>query len=123
MPVNLFHNDLVAAFGWSKDPVDTCWLDCSQQGYLKRHWEKNGDVREIVLCTQHAVILEAGVFMEDYSGAPLPPSSTAGAWPWRKEGEVDLEQRPVQGAGGEGAAGGDTLRGGEDAAGDRQASG
>lgn len=90
MPAQLLLSNLVDAFGWSADVVDTCWLDCSDDGHLKTHVERDGSEREIVLCARHAVILESGVFLEDYSGAPLPRDTGASAWPWRPAGEVVL---------------------------------
>jgi hypothetical protein len=60
------------------EPWDLCWLDCPEDGYLL----VDGD-REICLCPEHAARLRAGRFGGSYAGAPLPPDSMAGAWPWR----------------------------------------
>ena len=71
--------------------MDICWLDCSNtDGHLKRHRDKEGDTWVIVLCRLHATFLEAGVFLDDYRGAPLPRDTIASRWPWRLQGEVDL---------------------------------
>lgn len=83
-------DSLVHEFGWSADIVDTCWLDCAEGGHLKRHLEKNCTEREIVLCLKHAWFLESGVYLEDYSGAPLPSGSRASQWPWRSAGQVNF---------------------------------
>ena len=64
---------------WSAYPVDLCWLDCDQAGYIKQH-----GLREIILCMRHARLLEAGRFSDAYAGAPLPPDSKATEWPWLK---------------------------------------
>jgi hypothetical protein len=98
MTANLLLSDL-ATFGWRPAAVDICWLDCNQPGYLKQHVERDGSERVIVLCISHLSILEAGVFMEDYSGAPLPRDSRAGSWPWRPKEEVAGERWFVQSSG------------------------
>lgn len=72
------------SFGWSAEPVDTCWLDCDRDGHLKT-WHHS----EIVLCLPHARVLENGKLRQSYSGAPLPGDSAATHWPWRRQ-EVQL---------------------------------
>lgn len=64
--------------GWQMlTPYDTCWLDCPEQGYL-REWQG----KRICLCLPHASVLERGTYNGDYRGAPLPPATLAGDWPW-----------------------------------------
>jgi len=70
-------------------PFDLCWLDCDQAGWLLT-WPRRGRAECICLCPQHALILEQGRYRQDYEGAPLPPDSKAGAWPWRLCAEVNL---------------------------------
>lgn len=73
----------LAENGWPvlvHPPYDLCWLDCNRRGWLKT--SDDGE-RVICLCPQHALVLEAGAYHGDYTGAPLPPESVAGQWPWR----------------------------------------
>jgi hypothetical protein len=78
-------------FGWSAEPVDVCWLDCEEPGYSKT-WHRS----MIVLCMEHARVLEAGKltypghggrWSATYRGALLPPASMATAWPWQRPSE------------------------------------
>lgn len=86
----------LAAHGWpveAAEPFDLCWLDCNRKGWLKTvKMGKPGHVTAmcICLCTQHAVVLEEGAWGSDYTGAPLPPDSEAGEWPWRPCAEVGV---------------------------------
>lgn len=70
--------DWLRANRYSTEPVDTCYLDCSEEGHLKT-WRS----KEIVLCVPHARVLEAGKVGGSYNGAPLPAESVATEWPWR----------------------------------------
>jgi hypothetical protein len=68
----------LAARGWDMSaPVDTCHLDCPAPGYLK----VTGGM-EIILCPDDAMVLEAGAWHGDYSGAVTPADSMAEVWPW-----------------------------------------
>lgn len=68
--------------GWDMGaPVDTCWLDHDEPGYLKTA-VVDGKRCEIILCLADAVELEAGVWEGDYSGALTPADSLATEWPW-----------------------------------------
>lgn len=70
--------EFLAARGWDMSaPVDTCHLDCPDPGYLKI---VNG--MEIILCPADALVLEAGAWHGDYSGAETPADSMAAEWPW-----------------------------------------
>jgi hypothetical protein len=73
-------NSLLEARGWTTDPGETCWLDCSVSPALHKQWHHS----EIALCEPHALVLEAGRVNSTYAGAPLPPDSAATAWPWRR---------------------------------------
>lgn len=73
----------LAENGWPvlvKQPFDLCWLDCNKDGWLKT--SDDGE-QVICLCPKHAMLLEEGAFLGDYTGAQLPPDSMAQAWPWR----------------------------------------
>jgi hypothetical protein len=82
----------LAAHDWSAEPVDVCWLDCDQPGYLKTWRSRSGPRKhwrnyEIVLCVPHAKVLEAGAYDGSYIGAPPPPDSAAVSWPWQVQAE------------------------------------
>lgn len=65
--------------GWSKEPTDFCWMDCSRPGHslrLPSGWE-------ITLCSAHIKQLDrAAEEVGGYSKAGPPPHSKADAWPW-----------------------------------------
>lgn len=68
--------------GWDMSaPVDTCWLDHDEPGYLKTA-VIGGKRCEIILCPADAVVLEAGVCEGDYTGALTPDDSRATEFPW-----------------------------------------
>jgi hypothetical protein len=70
--------EFLAARGWDMSaPVDLCYLDCPAPGHLK---VVAGT--EIILCPAHAMVLEAGAWHGDYTGAETPAGSMAGEWPW-----------------------------------------
>lgn len=75
---------------WSDRPWDICWLDCPDPGYRKQ-WHRS----EICLCAQHAWFLEEGYLGATYSGAPLPPGSRAGCWPWRPLPDIVIQVVPA----------------------------
>lgn len=90
----------LAEHGWpvGSAPFDLCWLDCSDSGWLKTWRDKPGGTPLcICLCPYHAVLLEQGVWAGDYTGAPLPPESTAAEWPWQPCSEVATEAVRVPG--------------------------
>lgn len=60
--------------------ADICWLDCPEPAFCYRI---RGRSQHIVLCLRHAMVLQAGAWRGDYSGAPVPPDSRATAWPWQ----------------------------------------
>ena len=76
----------LTALGWSAEPWDTCWLECSASGHCR---QVNGKV--ICLCPAHARVLEAGRFNGDYEGAPLPPETMHASWPWRDPATMDAQ--------------------------------
>lgn len=68
--------------GWDMSaPVDTCWLDHDEPGYLKTA-VVGGKRCEIILCPADAAVLEDGAFEGDYAGAPTPADSLATEFPW-----------------------------------------
>ena len=72
----------LASRGWDLSaPVDTCYLDCAEPGYVKTA-EIGGRRQEIILCLADAMVLEEGAWEGDYSGALTPADSRAGEWPW-----------------------------------------
>lgn len=69
-------DSLIRGRAWT--PVeDFCWLDCERPG-LRKTWHHS----EIVLCREHAEVLESGRYGQSYTGAPLPADSQAVSWPW-----------------------------------------
>jgi hypothetical protein len=75
--------EFLASRGWDMSvTVDLCSLDCAAPGYRRVWTDRSGVTREIILCSEDAEFLEAGVLDGDYQGAPLPPDSLAGEWPW-----------------------------------------
>jgi hypothetical protein len=71
--------------GWDmSQPADVCMLDHSDfvPGYRKVLTGADGVRREIVLCPEDAMVLEAGAADGDYAGALTPEDSRAGEWPW-----------------------------------------
>lgn len=58
---------------------DLCWLDCPRPGRRITYLGK-----EICLCGKHRKVLDDGLWGNTYDGAPLPPDSRAGSWPWRE---------------------------------------
>lgn len=72
--------EFLASRGWDmSQPADVCYLDHSEfvPGY-----RKVAAGREIVLCPEDALMLEAGERDGDYAGALTPADSRAGEWPW-----------------------------------------
>lgn len=67
--------------GWSKEPVDFCWMDCDRPGHnlrLPSGWE-------ITLCSAHIKQLDkAAEEAGGYSKAAPPPYSKAESWPWSR---------------------------------------
>jgi hypothetical protein len=57
---------------------DLCWLDCPEPGTLLT-WRG----LSICLCRAHHDKLAEGAYGGSYAGAPLPPDSLAGSWPWQ----------------------------------------
>lgn len=64
--------------GWSRQPVDVCYLDCPMPGYLLQVGDSH-----ICLCASHARVLEGGKYRNSYRGAPLPLRTKATSWPWQ----------------------------------------
>lgn len=59
------------------EPFDLCWLDCPEPGWLLT-WRG----MSICLCRRHLDKLQDGCYGGSYAGAPLPPDTLAGSWPW-----------------------------------------
>jgi hypothetical protein len=78
--------------GWSKEPVDFCWMDCANPGHhlkLPSGWE-------ITLCSAHMKQLDrAAEEAGGYSKAAPPPHSKAAEWPWSRWAKGRPINRPI----------------------------